>query len=362
MQEIALRYVASNNQAATTDELVLADAHATWVVNLRSLRATQLFGTAPASDIRGCLAGDPGWSLPLGGGLPGTEDGVDGLLALDNVLTYRTRNTRHLLRALMPTSPSTTALLEVFEYVGDEQFGMGLCCPEDRDTLWRTSDCGTCPGVTFLGVPRAVTATFVGVVFTVMMDEAQSLVHLVNESADCDGQVPIISLGNCDQVGVDGGPGVDAGTPVARPVWPHAAPAPAECQASATTGTLYMTDPRTHQVVRADLDIIAMYQNQCTSNARAVAGVDGEPGNSPGGELARQAHIDTPSGVGQDLNCNLYFGDMGNALIRQVTPDGILRNAAFLPGLRAVAVHPALGVVAATEDALFLVSVERRDP
>ena len=83
-----------------------------------------------------------------------------------------------------------------------------------------------------------------------------------------------------------------------------------------------------------------------------VAGT-GSPGNGPEGNSGTTTPITTPTGVGQDELCNIFFADTGNNVVRQVTPERKIRNIATLPGLRSLVVHPTLGVLAFTGDAVY---------
>jgi sugar lactone lactonase YvrE len=99
----------------------------------------------------------------------------------------------------------------------------------------------------------------------------------------------------------DGGPGADA--KLYRP---------ADLRLD-RSGNLYIADVRNHRVRMLDRG----------GRITTIAGT-GEQGFSPDGTLATEARLDTPWGLGLDLEDRLLIGDGGNHRVRRVDHDGRL--------------------------------------
>lgn len=78
-------------------------------------------------------------------------------------------------------------------------------------------------------------------------------------------------------------------------------------------GNLYIADVRNHRVRKLDPE----------GRITTVAGT-GEQGFSPDGTPATEARLDTPWGLGLDLEDRLLIGDAGNQRVRRVDHDGRL--------------------------------------
>jgi DNA-binding beta-propeller fold protein YncE len=78
-------------------------------------------------------------------------------------------------------------------------------------------------------------------------------------------------------------------------------------------GNLYIADVQNHRVRKVDP----------AGRITTVAGT-GKPGFSPDGTLAATAQLDTPWGLGLDLQDRLLIGDGGNHRVRRVDDDGRL--------------------------------------
>jgi sugar lactone lactonase YvrE len=79
------------------------------------------------------------------------------------------------------------------------------------------------------------------------------------------------------------------------------------------SGNLYIADVRNHRVRRLDP----------AGRITTVAGT-GEQGFSPDGTVATEARLDTPWGLGLDLEDRLLIGDAGNQRVRRIDHDGRL--------------------------------------
>lgn len=87
---------------------------------------------------------------------------------------------------------------------------------------------------------------------------------------------------------------------------------PADIRLDAS-GDLFIADVRNHRVRKVDP----------SGRISTVAGT-GEPGFSPDGTLAVEAQLDTPWGLGLDLDDRLLIADGGNHRVRRVEADGRL--------------------------------------
>jgi hypothetical protein len=360
VQDLAFRQIPSETSLDPADELIVVDRAGAWAVNVRTLRAAFLFPALPDTQMRACQPDESTvWVHPEGGGLPGLWEGVDGLAAHDRSIMYRTRLSRRVLRVIRHAPPSGLNLLQSFAYTGGAAFSVADCCQSPHDYLWRNSDCPTCPGVTFHGAPRAF-FDFVGHPFLLMPDSTRQVIHAADETAGCERAIVTFSV--CALRGVDAGPTTqdDAGNPVLTAAARHAAPISPFCLGGMNTGMI-LSSPGSHQVLRAGLSLPQDLLARCLSTYDVVAGVAWQPGDGADNSLAREAPIHTPTGVGQDDSCNIYFADTGNGVVRRVTQDGRLHNVASLPGLRTLTVHPRLGVLASTATGIYRVLPRRED-
>jgi NHL repeat len=91
--------------------------------------------------------------------------------------------------------------------------------------------------------------------------------------------------------------------------------------ATAADGSLYVADSGNHTIRRIAVD----------GTVTTVAGEAGVPGSNDG--PARQAHLNTPSGIDVNTNGEVFIADTGNHTIRMVTTDGMLVTIAGSPGL-----------------------------
>jgi hypothetical protein len=206
--------------------------------------------------------------------------------------------------------------------------------------------CTSCPQVVFDALPQ-VFFDFAGKLFLVLTDTSTRRIHATNGADSCG--TSVVSFATCGAE--DAGPPADGGS---LGPWLNAASVPRECLEGSSVALL-LSGPGMHRIHRAGMNVPGDLNTRCMSSFRAVAGLEGHAGNSPQGTRADQALINTPTGAGQDATCAIYFADTGNQLVRQITLDGVIHNAADIPGLKTLVVHPTLGVVAATDNKLFLI-------
>jgi uncharacterized protein (TIGR03437 family) len=108
----------------------------------------------------------------------------------------------------------------------------------------------------------------------------------------------------------------------------------AQSLALAHTGDLYISDSLDHRVRKVSR----------AGTITTVAGT-GASGYSGDGKQAVQARLNSPYGVAIDTTGNLYIADLGNGVVRRVSPDG------FISTIAGGGEHtpPNLGAVKATE-------------
>ncbi|MBI5497818.1 MAG: DUF4215 domain-containing protein [Deltaproteobacteria bacterium] len=352
VQDIALRHLTANGTSSVADEFIVVDATGVYAVNLRSLQVRRMFPGDDPAPVRSCPNPASNWTLPSGKGLPASYERFRGIMLLNTTLTYRTDATGRLFRALLPeTTAGGQTRLQFFNYVGSAAYSIADCCETSNQEVWRDGACFSCVGanIVFPAVPQMF-FDFLGTVITVMPDRTVRRLHAVDEGNDCGGSGSnIITFSACAELADGGVP--DAGTSYG---WSHAAFVPTACLDGNTVAVL-MASEMEHDVVRAGINLPADITTLCMSAYRTVAGSRGRSGGSSAGVPAVGALIDTPTGLGMDSDCNVYFADTGNGLVRQVTRDGVLHTIAQVPGLRTLAVHPTLGVVAATGQAILRV-------
>lgn len=88
-----------------------------------------------------------------------------------------------------------------------------------------------------------------------------------------------------------------------------------QCVATDRAGNIYISDTGDHRVRRIGTDGLV----------RTVAGT-GMPGYRGDGGPATQAQLNAPYGMAVDSTGNLYIADLGNAVIRRITPDGVIQT------------------------------------
>lgn len=86
-------------------------------------------------------------------------------------------------------------------------------------------------------------------------------------------------------------------------------------------GSVIVADSGNHVIRRISTDGVVT----------TIAGVPGVPGSDDG--PARQAHLNTPSGLDVAPNGDIFITDTANHTIRLLSPDGQLRTIAGAPGL-----------------------------
>ncbi|MDF9827330.1 sugar lactone lactonase YvrE [Ereboglobus sp. PH5-10] len=89
------------------------------------------------------------------------------------------------------------------------------------------------------------------------------------------------------------------------------------------SGMLYVTDDSLHTVQAVDL---------ATSEARILAGSPGQTGATDATGTA--ARFNQPKGISADAEARLFLADTGNALIRTISPDGVVATLAGSPSQR----------------------------
>ena len=355
VSDVALRTVTLNGTTSVTDELVVMDATGMVVVNIRTLEAQTLFPPENMTPIRACTTAAGPWLLAGGDGLPGSAEGVEGIIAYNNAIIYRTAQTHRIFKARLDIPNPSQPSIQFFSYVGGSNYSIGACCPADRRQVWRDSACDSCPTVPFRGVPYSY-FDFAGRIFLIMPDADRRQLHAVDEIENC--ELTIVTFAACAERDADGGlPTDDAGPGTA---WRHSATVPAACREGSSTAVL-LSSTDTHEITRGGANLPGDIPLLCLPDFRVVAGTKGQSGISTIGSKADESAIDAPTGVGQDSNCNFYFAETGSQKVRLVTRDGLLRDVADIPGLRTLTVHPTLGVVATTATAVYLL-VPRSGP
>lgn len=83
------------------------------------------------------------------------------------------------------------------------------------------------------------------------------------------------------------------------------------------SGNIYVSDPGDHRVRRIDASGVI----------HTIAGT-GKPGSRGDAGPAVEAQLNAPYGLSLDSAGNLYVADLGNALVRRVSVDGVIKTAA----------------------------------
>ena len=351
IQDLAIRGVADGGDVDLSDEMVVADVSGMYGLNIRTLQSQRLSPPENSTPIRPCDTNLSPWVLAPGDGLPGTSEGVDGLVARNAEVVYRSAQTHRIFKAELGTPTPSQATMQFLNYVGDiNSGGIGNCCGVDANNyywrLWANNTCVYCPGIAFDGYPRTTRNLF-NRRFLILSDVSGMLVHAMAEDSSCNGGAAT-AFEPC--------PGtIDAGPPPAGSNygWKYAADVRTQCLGGNVLGVL-LSSPTIHEIVKVGVSAEDVFPGTCFRGYDSVVGVRGQQGTAPVGAVAHGAKVDTPTGVGQDNDCNIYFAETGTSAVRQVARDGVIRTVATLPGLRTLAVHPTLGTVAATQTGLYL--------
>ena len=87
-------------------------------------------------------------------------------------------------------------------------------------------------------------------------------------------------------------------------------------------GVAYIADTKNHTIRKVALD----------GTVTVFAGAAGVPGSATGS--AANARFNSPTGIANDSQGNLYVSDTGNSVIRIITPDGVVSPLAGIVGLK----------------------------
>jgi len=306
-------------------------------------------------------------SVAAASGAPDSNMGSKGLLYFNDELTYTSTATgqTYLLRlAPITTSPNSA---QIWNWVGTAPLD---CCRAGEYPLnWRGTRCSECRDRNPTTVPSHVVpmgklSLFLNdrYTFSVALDPHRRLVHAMQtDLRTCaPPQSPNITLQACagfpDAIDTPG-VGPDGGPATSPRLWKHLALVPNNCLPNGTDAAFIASETDNHLIVVAGIRTLeALSPGRCLSVYNEIAGVGGTAGNGAAGSLAVNTAIRNPTGAGQDSECNVYFADSGNNLVRQITASQQVRNVVELPGLVTLVVHPSRGVLAATNDAVYLIT------
>lgn len=277
-------------------------------------------------------------------GAPDTRSGVRGVTLAGNALTYQSSSSDLMYRLRLEEWGPGLHQSQLWVYVAGE-YGPTECCPADFQFTWRGNRCTPCrdatPSIPSGLTPRAVFHFLDQEMLVATRPSADAMMIVAGDDVNCPGQQPNVELGICG--------GAQA------PVFSHVIAAPAGC-GEESSQAFVVADAVNHRVVRVGLNLPLDLLSGCISQSRPVAGRAGIAGAPVDGALALESALNGPTAAGQDAMCNVFIADTGNEAVRVVEADGTIHTVAVLPGLRTIAVHPTLGVLAATENAVYLIT------
>ncbi|MEW5854849.1 MAG: DUF4215 domain-containing protein [Myxococcota bacterium] len=318
--------------ALDSNTLVVADDTGFLSLDIPSRSTTMRFPVEDGSPALACPGGiSDVYTYQKGEGLPGTRDGIRGLVAAGNQLYYQSVSHGRTFRVTGADAYSNVSL-DVYTYT-DQQ-----CCNAPGGH-WRPDFCEPCPSEPAHPVPRVRDPAFQVIVAS---DAVDCRIFIFDPFTTCFNGDPTVNLSvlapNC-------------GNTVAQIGEPASVVAPARAP-GAFQYALLLSDTGNHRVLYAVIDALS----QEIVDGGDMAGSAAVPGYSGDEVEARGSLLSRPTGVGQDSVGSTFIADTGNARVRQVTADGFIRTVAQIPGLRTLVVHSTLGVFAATDTAVYRVT------